>query len=614
MSDSVRQSLKWLLPLLLLAACRTPRKQDALAPRPVTWVDAGSVDRGTDRVADRSSATAATEATTEAGEKRLSEQETDASTRTVSFESTETEVNAPAVVASPESLPDATTALPVTVPTTEPAIPIQLADVLQSVAQHYPLLESVMAERQIARGKEVSAWGEFDLGMKAYSVAAPLGYYETYRSAITFDQPIFDGGYVYSGYKMGRGNFEPWYKERETNEGGEFAAGLGVPLWQNRTIDKRRSAVWQASLARQAVEPAVQAQWLDFSRGAAQAYWSWVAAGRALAAQEFLLSLARERADQVEARVQSGDLEPIARIDNQRLIAGRETKRVESQRKFQEASIKLSLFYRDAAGRPVRPGTERLPAEFPALPVPDPDQLLADQNAALAARPELRELDLVMRQVRVELEQARNQLQPKLDATLGAAQDVGGKANYYGDKSPFQLEAGLVGEVPLQRREARGKIQAATGKLAQLQAKREFVVDKTTAAVQDAYSALLASAERSQLARRNVELARQSLELGRMSFAAGDVDLIVLNIYEQAVTDAELIEIAARADFFGAMADYDAILARDPVSEWTGARDVLSQAVEMEALPMAPPEGPMAPPEGAIAPPEVPVAPPEVTE
>jgi hypothetical protein len=130
--------------------------------------------------------------------------------------------------------------------------------------------------------------------------------------------------------------------------------------------------------------------------------------------------------------------------------------------------------------------------------------------------------------------------------------------------------------------------------------------------VQDAYSALLASAERSQLARRNVELARQSLELGRMSFAAGDVDLIVLNIYEQAVTDAELIEIAARADFFGAMADYDAILARDPVREWTGARDVLSQAVEMEALPMAPPEGPMATPEGAIAPPEVPVAPPEV--
>lgn len=444
-----------------------------------------------------------------------------------------------------------------------------LDDVLGSVANHYPLLEVAMAEQQIATGRELSAWGEFDTNAKAYSLAAPMGYYQNYRSLIALEQPVFCGGYVYSGYKIGDGKFQPWYKERETNEGGEFSLGMGVPLWQNRSIDKRRSAVWQANLARRAVEPAVESQWLDFSRVAAQTYWSWVAAGFSLQAQERLLQLAQQRVTQVEERVRSGDLERIASIDNQRLIAGRETKRVETERKFQESSIKLSLFHRDAGGQPLRASREQLPSDFPTLTVPDEQQLEADQNAAVAARPELRELDLTVQQLRVELAQARNQLQPKLDATVLASQDVGGQTSSLGDKTPFELEAGLVGEVPLQRREARGKIQSTTGKLRQLQAKREFVIDKTVAAVRDAYSALRAAANRSQLAAKNVELAQQSLELGRTAFAAGDVDLIVLNIYEQAVTDAELVEITARADYFAALADYYAILARDPLTEWT---------------------------------------------
>ncbi len=446
---------------------------------------------------------------------------------------------------------------------------LQLDDVLGSVANHYPLLEVAMAEQQIALGREVSAWGEFDTNAKAYSLAAPMGYYQNYRSLIALEQPVFCGGYVYSGYKIGDGKFQPWYKERETNEGGEFSLGMGVPLWQNRVIDKRRSAVWQANLARRAVEPAIESQWLDFSRAAAQAYWSWVAAGFSLQAQERLLLLAQERVAQVEERVRSGDLEQIASIDNQRLIAGRETKRVETERKFQESAIKLSLFHRDEQGQPLRADRNELPKDFPNLLIPDDQQLLADQNAAIAARPELRELDLIVQQLRVELAQARNQLQPKLDATVLASQDVGGQASSLGDKTPFELEAGLVGEVPLQRREARGKIQATTGKLRQLRAKREFVVDKTVAAVRDAYSALRAAANRSQLAAKNVELAQQSLELGRTAFTAGDVDLIVLNIYEQAVTDAEIVEISARADYFAALAEYHAILARDPLTEWT---------------------------------------------
>ncbi len=190
-----------------------------------------------------------------------------------------------------------------------------------------------------------------------------------------------------------------------------------------------------------------------------------------------------------------------------------------------------------------------------------------DIQAALAARPELVELDLLTQQMCVELAQAENMLLPKFDAVLEASQDVGSAAFPNRSKNPFQLEAGVYGEVPLQRREARGKIAAARGKLAQLRAKREFVANKIAAQVQDAVSALEAASGKIERTAKNLDLSRQSLALGREAFNAGDIDLIVLNIYEQAVADAQISWLEAQAEYFAAQADYQAALALDPLGQ-----------------------------------------------
>jgi outer membrane protein TolC len=170
-----------------------------------------------------------------------------------------------------------------------------------------------------------------------------------------------------------------------------------------------------------------------------------------------------------------------------------------------------------------------------------------------------------MEKTRVELAEAENSLLPKLDAVVLASQDVGAPATSKRDKSPFELEAGIYGEVPLQRRAAQGKIEAARGKLSQLQAKREFVANKVVAEVQDAVSALRAAEARIIRSRSNLELAEQTLTLGREQFEAGDIDVQLLNLYEQAATDAQFKLISAEADYFIAVADYNAALARNPL-------------------------------------------------
>jgi outer membrane protein TolC len=447
----------------------------------------------------------------------------------------------------------------------DPAAALALSDVIQAVYESYPLLEAALREREIAAGKELAAWGEFDTGLKASSQADALGYYKRYRTALKLDQPLPGGGSLYGGYKLGRGSFSSAWYDQQTNRGGEFSLGIAVPLLKDRLIDKRRSGVSQAALARQAVEPAVQAQLLEFVREGSQAYWYWVATGQALQANQRLLQLAQDRVQQIEQRVDSGDLERIARIDNQRLIALRQTKVIEAERKLQLAAIKLSLFLRTPDGQPLLPDAELLPQRFPAAAPPEIERMQRDIQTALGSRPELVELDLLLRKENVELAQAENLLRPKLDALLEASQDVGDAVFEKDSKGPFQLEAGVYGEVPLQRREARGKIAAARGKIAQLRAKREFVADKIVAEVQDALSALEAAYAKIEQAGTNLDLGRQALSLGREAFDAGDIDLIVLNIYEQAVADAGLAWIEAQAEYFAATANYQAALARDPL-------------------------------------------------
>jgi outer membrane protein TolC len=417
-----------------------------------------------------------------------------------------------------------------------------------------------LAERDVADGRNLSAWGPYDLNLEMYSTAMPMGYYKNYRSGVNLKQAVYRGGYVYSGYRIGRDDVQPWYKERLTNDAGEFKVGAGIPLFQGREIDKYRAEVMASEVARAAVEPGIQAELLQFVLAASDAYWSWVAAGKMLDAQQQLLRLAITRVEQIEERVKAGDLEQIAVIDNQRLIASRETKLIESERKLQAAAIKLSLFLRDESGAPRVADSDRLPAEFPPLQTYDAEQLPSDIEQAYTARPELRYLDLQIQEIEIELAAAENMLQPRIDARLEASKDVGARADPKGDKTPFELEAGIWGEVPLQRRQACGKIQSLQGKMTQLAAKRQYSADKVATEVRDAVSAIEAAAGRIQRARTTADLARQSLNLGRQGFESGDLTVVTLNLYEQAVLDADLQLIEAQADYFKARAAYRAAI------------------------------------------------------
>lgn len=459
-----------------------------------------------------------------------------------------------------------------TVPTTPRAEPIPppedttaalgLDEVRGSVQRYYPLLVAAVQERGIAEGEQISSRGVYDLRASAENITGALGFYRTNRAAIGFERYTLPGGKISSGYRIGRGSFEPWYLERQTNEGGEFKLGYQQSLLQGLAIDKRRVGLRKADLARAAAEPSIDKQRIYFLEYAAIDYWKWVAAGHWYVVNRDLLRLAEMRVEGIDTRINRGILPEIERLDNRRLIVSRQTKLIEADRKFQQAAVELSLYLRDEFGSPTLPASERLPS-FPVPTRPDEARLEDDLATALTYRPEPRYLRLQREKTVVELNFARNQTLPQLDAVVGASKDVGLPTSPKNDKGPFQLEAGLLFDVPIQRRDAGGRIRSAEAALTQIRAQEQFAADRVRADVRYALAGLKTAYEEYAYAVESADLASRMEAAERTKFDLGNSNILMVNLREQATADARITMIDALAEYHIAEAEYRAALGLD---------------------------------------------------
>lgn len=438
--------------------------------------------------------------------------------------------------------------------------PLTLEDVLESVEATYPPLLKAMIEQEVRDGRLRSARGVFDLDLMAKASGTPDGYYEYSTVEAAAEQFLgIWGSTIYGGYRLTDGETLPDYYTQRTQGDGEATVGLRLPLLRGGPIDKFRAAISQAELDALAADPFIARQRLDFVRAASVSYFKWLASGRKLVLARELLRLANERTAALQEQVANGLQPEIVLVDNQRLVVSRELAVIAAERDFQGAALSLSLFFRDASGQPIVPGEERLPADFPAALVPQSLDVQSDLDRALERRPELVRLDLEIDRVEVDVALARNTLLPSLDANVEAADNFG--EDLYVDRSRRELRAGVAFKLPLQRREARGKVQETEAKLSQLEREAGFARDKVVTEVQDAFVALTAAAQQTERAQLNVELALELQAAEQELFRLGSSDLLAVQIREQAAFDAQSKAVEAFLDFFTAVADYRAAVA-----------------------------------------------------
>ncbi len=436
-----------------------------------------------------------------------------------------------------------------------PGGPLGPDEVLQSVSRAMPLLERARQDVARARGESLEAQGAFDLKVKSETLSV-RGAYDNDRVKTVLEQPLGALGMTpFVGYRNGWGAFAPYDGKAQTLSEGEFSAGLTLPLLRNRATDERRAARESAVLGVGVAEQGFDKARLGYFKDALTEYWDWVAAGAQERIAQSLTDLAEARDVQLADAVALGQVAAVERTDNRRAILQRRSALAAARRLREQQAIDLSLFLRDAAGRPMPPELERLPEAPPAAAPPAGSDTARLLERAVARRPELAALRLKRQQESVALELARNSRLPELDLFSVASRDVGAGAP---SRAGASLEAGVTFVLPVQRRKAGGKTLQAEAKVAAIDQEIRWMEDRVRADVEDALSAVRATHAVLEVLAEEVAVARELEGLERDRFALGDSTQFLVNLRELATADAAMREVRARADYQKALATLQA--------------------------------------------------------
>ena len=422
--------------------------------------------------------------------------------------------------------------------------PLGITELLSSVDRALPLLERARSEVQVAEGLARESRGAFDLTFRA-AAETNRGFYDNDRVSGMFQQPLAPLGLAaYGGYRAGRGSFAPYDGKAQTLSDGEISGGVELSLLRNRAVDSRRAAVQVADLGVDVAQRSMEKARLSYFSKALADYWDWVAAGQQVRVARALLELAEARDGQLQDSVALGQIAPVERTDNRRAILQRRSALAAAERQLQMKAIDLSLYLRAPDGSPMRPPVSRLPPLPPPAAEPLPDETLAVQQA-LERRPELKALRLKRAQQAVELELAENAMLPALNLFSEVSQDYGSGPE---SRAGSSFEAGVVFEVPFQRRKATGKSMQARAKMSAIDQELRWTEDEVRAEVQDALSALAAARAVLAVVSEELTVARELESLERDRFTLGDSTQFLVNLRELATADAALREARAVAD------------------------------------------------------------------
>ena len=187
--------------------------------------------------------------------------------------------------------------------------------------------------------------------------------------------------------------------------------------------------------------------------------------------------------------------------------------------------------------------------------------LQTDLAASLQRRPEPRVLQFEIQKSQWDRQLAQNDTLASLDFVAEASQDIGTPASSSNDKGEFLLIVGVQGEVPMQRRKARGKLQSTAAKIAQLRQKLFLQQNKIEAELKTAYNALQLNSEIVEQADLSLRAALDTLRRYRPAWKLGKIDLIYLNLLETKANETEIKLIEAQGNWFTTLGQMQAALA-----------------------------------------------------
>lgn len=438
--------------------------------------------------------------------------------------------------------------------------PLLPGEVLRSSALTFPRILESFEREAAARADQVEADGAFDLMLSAEYYDRFTGTFSGGFVESKATQPIAPfGGEVFGSYRLSDGRFPIYENVFNTNEFGEFKVGALFSLLRDRRIDDRRFDIEDTRLAAKQARLDVLLVQLNVQFEALRSYWRWVAAGSEIRVYEELLEIAEARAIGLTRQVRAGATPRIALTENEQNLIRRKTLLTEAERQFQTAANSLSFYLRGENGDLIVPTRSQLPREELLAQLPDIETLMRQARfEILDQRPELRNFRLMIERARNKVLLRENDLKPELDFSVELSRDFGP----IGDGGPtFDSTDTVVGvtfKVPLQRREARGRLQRAEAELREMQLREQRTADQIEVELDNILTNLNAALRLADLADDEVTQATAMVAAERRRFQLGAGDFFLVNLREERAADAQIRAIEADLNGRLAAASYSA--------------------------------------------------------
>ena len=435
-----------------------------------------------------------------------------------------------------------------------PAIPLSVDEIHAWIDRSHPLLKGAGTEKVMARGRMLKALGAFepvlinDTEIERFVSKDKFG-----TQSVGFNDTLIEArnpmGFRYSaGVRQAIGDAKiPDLSFGNGNQ--QVLLGGFFPLLKGLMVNPENAELQRSELADPRADIRIAQTRQDLFLAAATQFWDWVAAVRYVEVQRKALKVAEDRFKQVEGRAKAGAVAPLDVVEANQEVQRRREVSIAAQRQVEQEQFKLSMFLWEN-NVPSLPALDRVP-DFPAQMLsPTPDAVKAHKIQAKAERPEIREIGIEAKMNDIDLELAKNNLLPSLDAEAAPARAP--------EKFVLGLgyRFGLELKIPILQRRSRGEVLEAQGKADRFVMVQKFREQQVVVDVDNALSAIERAKERMEAAVQSLRLAKTLEEGERFRFGLGATSVLFVNLRERNSVDSEAQVIRAKADYQKAQALY----------------------------------------------------------
>jgi outer membrane protein TolC len=170
----------------------------------------------------------------------------------------------------------------------------------------------------------------------------------------------------------------------------------------------------------------------------------------------------------------------------------------------------------------------------------------------------LRRIKLAINRAKNKIKISENNLKPKLDLNVEISRDFGNIAEGGLSRDSTDTVIGFKFSVPLQRREAKGRLSRAAAELRAARLYEQRVQDQIEVELSNILVDLTTALKLSTLAKDDVTQSSIMVEAEQNKFRLGASDFFLVNIREERAADAEIRAVRAKLNGRIARTSYDA--------------------------------------------------------